>query len=124
MDLVHRVAEYLSTFIGAVTLTGSAIAFGKLHGNISSKALALPAKNLVNIALLGGSILAGFNFVNAASAAAGLTALIQTTVLAGILGAHMTASIGGAGVLLAGLTPLCGRFRLTECPASFPLFVP
>lgn len=45
-DIVHRASEYLGTLIGAVTLTGSAVAFGKLQGVMDSKPLALPGKNV------------------------------------------------------------------------------
>lgn len=53
-DTVHNVTAFLGTLIGAVTLTGSGIAFGKLHGVLSSAPLALPGKNVINVGLLAG----------------------------------------------------------------------
>jgi H+-translocating NAD(P) transhydrogenase len=96
MDGVHMTSTYLATFIGAVTLTGSAVAFGKLHGLLPSKPLNLPGKNLINIGLFGGNIAAGAAFFATGDPATGIAALAATTALAGGMGAHMTASIGGA----------------------------
>ncbi len=53
-DTVHDVTAFLGTLIGAVTLTGSAVAFGKLHGKLSSAPLQLPGKNAINVGLLAG----------------------------------------------------------------------
>ncbi len=100
-DGVHLVSTYAATFIGAVTLTGSAVAFGKLHGLLPSKPLNLPGKNVINVALLGGNALAGAAFFATGDPAVGLAALCATTAMAGGMGAHMTASIGGADVSAA-----------------------
>jgi H+-translocating NAD(P) transhydrogenase len=96
MDAVHKVTAYLGTLIGAVTLTGSTVAFGKLHGIMSSKPLNLPQKNQINIGLAAGSGLAGTVFLATGSPALGLAALTTTTATGGALGYHLTASIGGA----------------------------
>lgn len=96
MDGVHMTSTFLSTFIGAVTLTGSGIAFGKLHGVLASKPLNLPAKNAINMGLLAGNIAAGAAFFTTGDPTTGVAALAATTGLAGALGAHLTASIGGA----------------------------
>ena len=74
---------------------GSAVAFGKLHGVLASKPLALPGKNLINLGLAAGNVAAAGVFMTTGSPAAGLAALGATTGLGGALGAHMTASIGG-----------------------------
>jgi NAD(P) transhydrogenase len=95
-NLVHLTSTYLATFIGAVTLTGSAIAFGKLHGIMSSSPLSLPFKSVINLALVAGCIASGVTFFATGNTQVGLAALATTTALAGVLGAHMTASIGGA----------------------------
>lgn len=95
-DFIHNITAYLGTFIGAVTLTGSATAFGKLDGFLDSKPLNLPGKNLINIGLAGGSALAGLIFLASGSPAIGLACLTTTSITGGVLGAHMTASIGGA----------------------------
>ena len=96
MDAVHKITAYLGTIIGAVTLTGSAVAFGKLHGVMDSKPLNLPNKNQINLGLAGGSALAGATFLATGSPALGITALTATTATGGALGYHLTASIGGA----------------------------
>ena len=71
------------------------MAFGKLHGVLASKPLALPGKNLINMGLAAGNVAAAGVFMTTGSPAAGLAALGATTGLGGALGAHMTASIGG-----------------------------
>lgn len=96
MDGVHMTSTFLATFIGAVTLTGSGVAFGKLHGLLPSKPLSLPGKNMINIALFGSNVATGALFFATGDPALGVASLAGTTALAGGLGAHMTASIGGA----------------------------
>lgn len=96
MDGVHMTSTFLATFIGAVTLTGSGVAFGKLHGLLPSKPLSLPGKNAINVGLLAGNIAAGAAFFTTGDATTAVSALAATTALAGTMGAHMTASIGGA----------------------------
>ena len=61
-------ATFLGTFIGAVTLTGSAVAFGKLHGLLKSAPLNLPGKNPINIALAAGAQPHGHSSICAARA--------------------------------------------------------
>ncbi|KAK9824598.1 hypothetical protein WJX72_011597 [[Myrmecia] bisecta] len=95
-DSVHLVSTYLGTVIGAVTLTGSAVAFGKLHGILPSKPTALPGKNAINLSLAAGNLLAGAAFLTTGDPATGLACLAATTAMGGAMGAHMTASIGGA----------------------------
>lgn len=90
-------AEYLGVLVGAVTLTGSAVAFGKLHGLLPSKALSLPGKNAINSALMAGNLGAGALFLANPDPATGVALLALTSAMAGGMGAHMTASIGGAG---------------------------
>ena len=95
-DGVALTSTFLATFIGAVTLTGSGVAFGKLAGVLPSRPLSLPGKNAINLALLAGNAAAGAAFFATGDPATGVAALGATTVLAGAMGAHMTASIGGA----------------------------
>jgi NAD(P) transhydrogenase len=97
MDAVRAGGIYLATFIGGVTATGSLVAFGKLNGNLDSAALNLNMRDQLNAGMALGSLGAGAAFfMDPASPAVGLTALGTTTALSGALGAHMTASIGGA----------------------------
>ena len=82
---------------------GSAVAFGKLHGLLGSKALSLPGKNVANIAMATGSLASAAVLFTTGDPALGLAALCSTTALGGVMGAHMTASIGGALIsVLAG----------------------
>lgn len=78
-----------------VMMAGSAVAFGKLHGVLASKPLALPGKNPINMGLLAGNAAAAAAFLTTGDPATGLAALGATTALGGVMGAHMTASIGG-----------------------------
>lgn len=96
LDLVHKISMYLGTFVGAVTLTGSATAFGKLHGLLKSAALDLPNKNNINMALAAGNGIAGLAFLASGNPTVGIACLAGSTAMAGTMGAHMTASIGGA----------------------------
>lgn len=96
LDLVHKIATYLGTFVGAVTLTGSATAFGKLHGLMKSAPLTLPSKNMINASLAAGNAVAGVAFLATGNPALGIACLGGSTAMAGVMGAHMTASIGGA----------------------------
>lgn len=84
---------FLGVFIGAITFTGSVIAFGKLHGLISSKALSLPHKNKLNLLILAASVVLMFLFINAGGS---MVYLAVMTVIALIFGWHLVASIGGA----------------------------
>ncbi|EDO29891.1 predicted protein [Nematostella vectensis] len=93
---VHKTAIFLGTFIGGVTFTGSLVAFGKLHGLMSSKALALPGKNQLNIAMALANVGAMAYYMSSGDPTVGLSMLGTTATLSMIMGWHMTASIGGA----------------------------
>ena len=88
---IHHAEVVIGVFIGAVTLTGSIVAWGKLSARFKSAPLVLPGKNLLNIgALLAFAVLTVW-FVIAPS----LGVLIAVTVIALALGVHLVASIGG-----------------------------
>ena len=93
---IHDVEIYLGVLIGAVTFTGSVIAFGKLSGRIGSRALILPARHWMNLAILLACIGLGYQFVEAGDTAAGLWPLLIMTALALVFGVHMVMAIGGA----------------------------
>ncbi|KFX07507.1 pyridine nucleotide transhydrogenase [Pectobacterium betavasculorum] len=93
---IHLTEVFLGIFIGAVTFTGSVIAFGKLRGNISSKPLMLPHRHKMNLAALVVSFLLLLVFVNTGSVALQVLALILMTAIALVFGWHLVASIGGA----------------------------
>ncbi|MGX9416814.1 Re/Si-specific NAD(P)(+) transhydrogenase subunit beta [Vibrio sp. RC27] len=91
--VIHLVEVYLGIFIGAVTFTGSIVAFGKLRGVINSSALNLPHKHKMNLAAIVVSTLLLIYFVNVDGS---LFALIVMTLIAFAFGYHLVASIGGA----------------------------
>lgn len=92
---IHEVEIYLGILIGAVTFTGSVVAFGKLSGKISGAPLLLPARHLLNLLILVACILLGWMFVHSGSGTSMIPLLIMT-VLALLFGIHMVAAIGGA----------------------------
>jgi len=93
---IHEVEIYLGVLIGAVTFTGSVIAFGKLSARISSKPLALPARHWLNLGLGLVCLWLGFVFVGAEDTGSGLIPLLVMTIIAFAFGVHMVMAIGGA----------------------------
>jgi len=93
---IHLVETYLGILIGAVTFSGSVVAFGKLSGRIGGKPLLLPARHWLNLAGLIGAVVLGWRFVGAENLEAGLAALGAMTVIAAAFGLHMVFAIGGA----------------------------
>ena len=91
--VIHLVEVFLGVFIGAVTFTGSVVAFGKLRGTISSSPLNLPHKHKMNLAAIVVSTLLMIYFVKADGS---MFALIVMTLIAFAFGYHLVASIGGA----------------------------
>ncbi|MCQ9063264.1 Re/Si-specific NAD(P)(+) transhydrogenase subunit beta [Vibrio diabolicus] len=91
--VIHLVEVFLGVFIGAVTFTGSIVAFGKLRGVISSSPLNLPHKHKMNLAAVVISTLLMIYFVKADGST---FALIVMTLIAFAFGYHLVASIGGA----------------------------
>ncbi|MGI9319375.1 MAG: Re/Si-specific NAD(P)(+) transhydrogenase subunit beta [bacterium] len=93
---IHDIEIYLGILIGAVTFTGSVIAFGKLKGSIGSKPLTLPARHWINLGILILCIFLGKIFLDADSTTGGMTPLLIMTLLAFAFGVHMVMAIGGA----------------------------
>ena len=93
---IHEVEIYLGVLIGAVTLSGSVIAFGKLSGKIGGKPLLLPARHWLNLAGLLIIIYFGREFLHAQTVAEGMIPMIVMTVIALLFGIHMVMAIGGA----------------------------
>ncbi|MEM9533302.1 MAG: Re/Si-specific NAD(P)(+) transhydrogenase subunit beta [Pseudomonadota bacterium] len=93
---IHNVEIYLGILIGAVTFSGSVIAFGKLSGKIGGKPLLLPARHWLNLILLLVAIWYGREFVVGAPAGEGMLPLIIMTGIALLFGIHMVMAIGGA----------------------------
>jgi len=90
--IIHETEVFLGVFIGAVTFTGSIVAFGKLAGKIGGKALILPLRHLWNIIIVVGSLALMVMYMQGA----GSWTLYAMTVLALILGWHLVMAIGGA----------------------------
>ena len=99
---IHLVEVFLGVFIGAVTFTGSIVAYGKLNGSFKlaifkSKALVLPGKNLLNVLALVVSFVLMIVFLSTTSFSVQLcVCLIPMTIIAFLFGIHLVASIGGA----------------------------
>ncbi len=93
---IHDIETYLGVLIGAVTFSGSVIAFGKLSGRIGGSPMLLPARHWLNLLLLIGAIWFGREFVIQSAAGGGVEPLIIMTVIALLFGIHMVMAIGGA----------------------------
>ncbi len=93
---IHDIEIYLGVLIGAVTFTGSVIAFGKLSARITSKPVYLPARHWLNLGLGLVCVWLGIVFVGAESTASGLMPLLIMTLIAFAFGVHMVMAIGGA----------------------------
>jgi NAD(P) transhydrogenase subunit beta len=93
---IHEVEIYIGILIGAVTFSGSIIAFFKLSGRIGGKPLLLPGRHFLNLIGLIVVIWFGREFVNAETVQQGMTPLIIMTVVALLFGIHMVMAIGGA----------------------------
>jgi NAD(P) transhydrogenase subunit beta len=88
---IHHAEVFIGIFIGAVTFTGSIVAFLKLSARIKSAPLMLPGKNFINLGALAA--FAGLTIAFVINPSLGL--LIAVTVVALALGWHLVASIGG-----------------------------
>ena len=93
---IHEVEIFLGVFIGAITFTGSIVAFGKLQGTISGKPLTLPARHWLNLIAILASLWMACLFLSAPTTDAGLAPLLVMTAIALLLGIHLVAAIGGA----------------------------
>jgi NAD(P) transhydrogenase subunit beta len=93
---IHDVETYLGILIGAVTFSGSVIAFGKLNGSIGGKPLTLPGRHWLNLGLLVTTVVVGWQFIAQSAAGAGMTPLLIMTAVALLFGIHMVMAIGGA----------------------------
>lgn len=96
MENIHLTEVFLGIFIGAVTFTGSVVAYGKLSGKISSKPMMLPNRHKLNLAALVVSFVLLLIFVKTNSVGLQVFAMLIMTVIALAFGWHLVASIGGA----------------------------
>jgi H+-translocating NAD(P) transhydrogenase subunit beta len=93
---IHEIEIYIGVAIGAVTLSGSVIAFGKLSARITGKPVLLPGRHLLNLAGLAAVIWFGYAFLQAHTVQDGMMPLVVMTVIALLFGVHMVMAIGGA----------------------------
>mmetsp|Transcript_24255 Transcript_24255/g.27120 ORF Transcript_24255/g.27120 Transcript_24255/m.27120 type:complete len:1057 (-) Transcript_24255:178-3348(-) len=123
LDGVHLSSVYLATVIGSITTTGSLIAFGKLDGRIGSSPLKLEMRDQINMGLGAATVGAGAVFATASNPIVGLTALTSALGTSGVLGWHMTASIGGADMPVV-ITMLNSYSGWALCAEGFMLDMP
>ena len=90
--IIHEVEIFLGVFIGAVTTTGSIIAFGKLSGMLDGRPLTLPGRNILNLIAVLGCVWLGGMYLNQPAD----WTLYLMTAIALIFGAHLVMAIGGA----------------------------
>ncbi|MDX1607043.1 MAG: Re/Si-specific NAD(P)(+) transhydrogenase subunit beta [Candidatus Competibacterales bacterium] len=93
---IHEVEIFLGVFIGAITFTGSIVAFGKLQGSISGKPLLLPGRHWLNLGAVLVCLWLGSLFLGGHGSVLALTALLLMTLIAFAIGAHLILAIGGA----------------------------
>lgn len=91
---IHELEIYIGIFIGAVTFSGSIIAFGKLCGKIDGKPFLLPGRHWLNLSLFAVTFVLGGQFLS--DPEAGLLPLAIMTAIALAFGIHMVMAIGGA----------------------------
>jgi H+-translocating NAD(P) transhydrogenase subunit beta len=93
---IHHIEIYIGVLIGAVTLSGSVIAFGKLSGRITGKPVLLPGRHWLNLVGLLVVIWFGYAFLKAHSIDQGMVPIIVMSAIALLFGVHMVMAIGGA----------------------------
>lgn len=93
---IHEVEIYIGILIGAVTFSGSVIAFGKLCEKISGKPMLLPGRHYLNLVLLLSALALGYMFLCSEDINERMFALLTMTIVAILFGVHMVMAIGGA----------------------------
>ncbi|MBZ0128383.1 MAG: NAD(P)(+) transhydrogenase (Re/Si-specific) subunit beta [Rhodobacteraceae bacterium] len=91
-EVIHEVEIFLGVFIGAITFTGSIIAYGKLAGRIGGQAMILPGRHVWNIVMVAASLVLLAMYMQGA----GSWTLYLMTLIAFVIGAHLVMAIGGA----------------------------
>ncbi|CTQ33885.1 NAD(P)(+) transhydrogenase (Re/Si-specific) subunit beta [Jannaschia rubra] len=89
---ILKVEVFLGIFIGAVTFTGSVVAFGKLAGRLDGKPTQLPGGHMLNAGALAAALILGLLYFNGA----GIWTMVLVTLIAGFIGWHLIMGIGGA----------------------------
>ena len=99
--VIHDTEVFLGIFIGAITFTGSVVAYGKLAGSITGKAVILPGRHILNILMVVVCLVFGWMYLNDLVLATylnqtGIWTLVAMTIIAFVIGAHLVLAIGGA----------------------------
>mgnify|MGYP001468409261 FL=1 len=99
--VIHDTEVFIGIFIGAITFTGSVVAYGKLAGSITGKAVILPGRHLLNILMVVVCLVFGWMYLNDVVLATylnqtGIWTLVAMTIIAFVIGAHLVLAIGGA----------------------------
>jgi len=123
LDSVHLASIYLASIIGSVTFTGSLVAFAKLDGRLASTPLQLQARDQINAGLGAATLGAGAYIMGAPEVGTGIIALGGAIGTSGVLGWHMTASIGGADMPVV-ITVLNSYSGWALCAEGFMLDMP
>jgi NAD(P) transhydrogenase subunit beta len=92
LPMAEKIEIYVDVIIGAITTTGSVLAFLKLRGSVSGKPLLLPARHMLNLMALGAIIVLCVMYAQKSET----WKLLAATGIAGVLGVHLVAAIGGA----------------------------
>ena len=90
--VIHEVEIFLGVFIGAITFTGSIVAYAKLAGRVNGKALILPGRHILNSIAVVASLILLVMYINSSQ----LWTLYAMLFIALLVGAHLVAAIGGA----------------------------
>ncbi len=93
--LAHSIEVVVGIFVGAITFTGSVVAFLKLRGSVSGKPLVLPARHLLNLAMVVACVVFGVLHSIQPPDAHGIGWLLAITAISAVLGVHLVAAIGG-----------------------------
>jgi NAD(P) transhydrogenase len=123
LDNIHLASIYLATVIGSITFTGSLVAFGKLDGRMSSQPLKLAGRDQINMGLGAATLGAGAVVMGGPEMGTGMAALTGALGTSGLLGWHMTASIGGADMPVV-ITVLNSYSGWALCAEGFMLDMP
>ena len=93
---IHDTEIFVGILVGAITFTGSVVAFGKLQGLIGSKPLLLPGRHVMNLVMLLACLYLGYTFVTYGDYFPVLWPLLVVTAVASLMGIHLVMAIGGA----------------------------
>jgi len=93
---IHDIEIYLGILIGALTFSGSVVAYLKLSAKIGGSPLLLPGRHFLNLILLIAAVYYLTAFVGAADESVAMNALVIMTIISLLLGIHMVMAIGGA----------------------------